>query len=79
MSVPITSWLEGGLKGRVDDLLGEKAVRARGLFRPEAIAAIRGGAWNPAETRRRRTGEKLWALMMLEAWIRTFVDRRGRP
>ena len=36
------------------------------------------GEPEPGETRRRRLGEKLWALAMLEAWLRVFVDGRGR-
>ncbi len=38
------------------------------------------GQDEPFETRRRRIGEKLWALIMLEQWLRIFIDRRGaRP
>ena len=29
------------------------------------------------ETRRRRVGEKLWALIMLEAWVRHVVEGKS--
>lgn len=79
MSVPVTDWALGPLRPLVEELLSERAVRARGLFRPEFVAQLLSGAGLPAETRRRRVGEKLWALAMLEAWLRRFVDRRGSP
>ena len=31
----------------------------------------------PSEIRKRRVGERLWALAMLEAWMRVVID--GRP
>jgi len=93
MSVPITDWLlgkkpergtssaaRGGLAPLLDELLSESALRARGLFRPEYVAQLMRGQDEPFETRRRRIGEKLWALIMLEQWLRIFIDRRGaRP
>ncbi len=77
MSVPATDWVLGPLRPIIDELLNEQAVRARGLFRPEFIARLLSGTGLPSETRRRRVGEKLWTLAMLEAWVRRFVDRRG--
>jgi asparagine synthase (glutamine-hydrolysing) len=80
MSVPITDWVQGPLRPIIDDLLSPQSLRRRGLFRPEYVERLRSGQDEPAETRRRRIGEKLWALAMLEAWLRRFYDRRGaRP
>jgi asparagine synthase (glutamine-hydrolysing) len=78
MSVPITDWVLGPLAGLVDDLLGPAALARRGLFRDEYVGRLRRGEQEPGEARRRRLGEKLWALAMLEAWLRVFVDGRGR-
>jgi asparagine synthase (glutamine-hydrolysing) len=80
MSVPVTDWVLGSkeLEAKLDDLLGERSVRARGLFRPEFVARLRAGEDVPSETRRRRVGERIWALAMLEGWLRAFVDKRGR-
>jgi asparagine synthase (glutamine-hydrolysing) len=77
MSVPVTDWLFGALRPLVEAHLNSKAVLHRGLFRPEFIAQLRSGTGLPSETRRRRMGEKLWTLLMLEAWLVRFVDRRG--
>jgi asparagine synthase (glutamine-hydrolysing) len=78
MGVPITDLLQAKpLADRVEALLGEASVRARGLFRPELVKSLRAGQDVPSETRRRRVGERLWTLLMLEAWMRRFVDGRG--
>jgi asparagine synthase (glutamine-hydrolysing) len=86
MSVPTTDWLLGA-KGQsgpaplaplVSALLGPEALRRRGLFQPAYVEQLRAGNDQPFETRRRRIGEKLWALVMLEAWLRRFIDARGQ-
>ena len=85
MSVPITDWLLGPKKSQargalmplIDELLSESALRRRGLFRPEYVARLLSGQDEPFETRRRRVGEKLWALCMIEQWLRIFIDGRG--
>lgn len=85
MSVPVTDWLlgvQGGppapLAEIVADVLGEASLKRRGLFRPAYVAQLLRGVDRAVETRRRRVGEKLWTLLMLELWLRAFVDRRGR-
>ena len=78
MSVPITDWVLGGLAPAVEDLLGPKALARRGLFREEYVGRLRQGQNEPNETRRRRVGERLWTLAMLESWLRVFIDGRGR-
>jgi asparagine synthase (glutamine-hydrolysing) len=78
MSVPITDWVLGPLAATLEDLLGPAALARRGLFRDEYVARLRQGQNEPNETRRRRIGERLWALAMLEAWLRVFIDGRGR-
>jgi asparagine synthase (glutamine-hydrolysing) len=79
MSVPITDWVLGGLlAGAVADLLGPASLARRGLFREEYVGRLRAGHNEPNETRRRRVGERLWTLAMLEAWLRVFIDGRGQ-
>ncbi|HVJ17114.1 MAG TPA: asparagine synthase-related protein [Polyangiaceae bacterium] len=79
MSVPITDFVFGSaLSPLVEELLGEDSLRRRGLFRSDFVARLRAGQDVPGETRRRRIGERLWALLMLEAWLRRFVDGRGQ-
>jgi asparagine synthase (glutamine-hydrolysing) len=78
MSVPVTDWTLGPLNALVAELLGPGALARRGLFDPRYVERLRHGQDDPGELRRRRIGEKLWTLVMLEAWLRVFVDRRGR-
>jgi asparagine synthase (glutamine-hydrolysing) len=78
MSVPITDWALGPLAGILEDLLGPAALARRGLFRPEYVEQLRRGHDVANEIRRRRIGERLWTLAMLEAWLRVFVDGRGQ-
>ena len=78
MSVPLTDWVLGPLRGLMDDLLGEASLRRRGFFRPEFVLPLLQGQNQPEETRRRRIGERLWCLAMLEAWLRVFVDGKGK-
>jgi len=53
-------------------------LKRRNLFRAEYVDRLRQGRNDARETRRRRIGERLWALAMLEAWMRVFIDGRGR-
>jgi asparagine synthase (glutamine-hydrolysing) len=78
MSVPVTDWVLGPLAPVVEELLGPASLARRGFFRPEYVERLRKGRNDPDETRRRRIGERLWALLALEAWLRVFVDGRGR-
>ncbi len=78
MSVPITDWALGPLAPVLADLLGLESLARRGLFRPEFVAELRAGHDAPNELRRRRVGERLWTLAMLEAWLRVFIDGKGR-
>ena len=78
MSVPITEWVLGPLAKTLEDLLGPAALARRGLFRDDYVARLRRGENDPQEIRRRRVGERLWTLAMLEAWLRVFIDGRGK-
>ena len=78
MSVPITDWVLGGLAPAMEALLGPRALAQRGLFRADYVGRLRQGQNEPNETRRRRAGERLWTLAMLEGWLRVFIDGRGQ-
>jgi asparagine synthase (glutamine-hydrolysing) len=77
MSVPMTDWLMGPLRDVMETYIGDAAVAARGWFREDAVAALRSGQDHAGETRKRRVGEKLWALIMLEAWMRHTVEGKS--
>ena len=78
MSVHITDWVLGPLASRVEELLGPQAIASRGIFQSTYVQQLRRGMNEPHEVRRRRVGERLWTLVMLEAWLRIFVDGRGK-
>ena len=63
------------LEELADELLGDAAVRARGLIEPAYAARLRqhlsAGTCVAARLAR------LWSLLLLELWCRIFVDRRG--
>ena len=68
---PLRSWLVGDLAPLADDLLSERTLAGRGIVNPRAVAQMRqandaGSADNSLH---------LYALMTLELWCRTFIDR----
>jgi asparagine synthase (glutamine-hydrolysing) len=72
---PLRSWLVGDLAPMLDEVLSPQAVRERGLFDPaevqRLVAANRSGQEDNAL--------RLWALLTLEVWQQTFLDRPVRP
>ena len=68
--VPIAPWFRGPSRPMLEDvLLGDRAA-ARGLFRPDAVRTLldqhAGGKWDHAY--------RLWGLLVLETWLRTWLD-----
>jgi len=74
---PLRGWLANELAPFVDDLLSPASVRRRGLFRPEAVAAVVADF----RTGRRDTAYRIWQLLTLELWQEAFLDSssRARP
>ncbi|MCT2584349.1 hypothetical protein JT362_14580 [Actinophytocola sp. S1-96] len=70
MLVPVQQWLHGPLRELSEDLLLGPSARARDLFRQDTIRSwLRGdGTLLP------RQGGKLWLVLTLELWLRSFVD-----
>ncbi|QHY96612.1 Asparagine synthetase [glutamine-hydrolyzing] 1 [Streptomyces sp. S4.7] len=68
MRVPVQQWLDGPLRELGHDLLLGRSARARGLFREDTIRSwLRGeGTLLP------RQGGKLWLVLTLELWLRSF-------
>jgi asparagine synthase (glutamine-hydrolysing) len=71
--IPLDRWLRDDLRSMVDDLLAPDRVRARGLFEPAVVAALRAEHAAGARTH----GDRLWTLMMAELWMREYLDGRG--
>jgi len=68
---PIRNWFRCDLRAMVDELLSDEVVRRRGLFDPLAVRKLvcddRNGIKDNAY--------RIWALLTLETWQRTFVDQ----
>jgi asparagine synthase (glutamine-hydrolysing) len=68
---PLRAWIGGDMRELVDDCLSPATVNSRGLFDARAVRKLvvdndRGVADNAL---------RIWALVVLELWQRTFLDR----
>jgi asparagine synthase (glutamine-hydrolysing) len=72
--IPLARWLRTDLRPLLDDLLAPEQVRARGLFRVDAVERLK----SEHATARRSHADRLWTLMMAELWLREYLDRGGR-
>jgi asparagine synthase (glutamine-hydrolysing) len=63
--MPLSPWLEGGLKKHLDHSLGPDGLARRGLFREGALARL------VHDHRRQRSNHagRLWTLAVLERWF----------
>jgi asparagine synthase (glutamine-hydrolysing) len=77
MTLPLAAWFDGALGDLARDVLTERAVRERGLFRWEYIARLLDRKWLSRDPARARTIDKLWLAMVTELHHRT-IDRIGR-
>ena len=68
--VPVDEWLRGELRDLPADVLLDPRSTSRGLFRTAEVERL------IADHRDRRTdnGLRIWALVQLELWFRTYVD-----
>jgi len=70
---PIDLWLRRELKELAYDTLLSLAARQRGLFRPDFVERL----LDEHCAYRANHHTRLWALLMLELWFRTWID--GEP
>jgi len=70
---PLRQWLRDDLEGVTRELLAPERLRSRGLFRPEAVQEVLRE--NAADTRDH--AYLIYALLNLEFWMETFIDRPG--
>ena len=69
-AAPIGSWLRGPLAGMTTDLLLDGRLAGRGLFHMPHVEQL----WRDHRTGRAEHPHRLWQLVMLELWFRTFID-----
>jgi len=72
LSVPIGSWLNGGLRTEVDRMLHPERLRATGILNAHIVSRLllehRSGRANHARA--------LWALLALERWRDRWIENR---
>ncbi len=67
---PLRAWMGGELRPLIDDCLSPATIRERGLFDPAAVRSlVRDNEAGTADNALR-----IWALVVLELWQRTFID-----
>jgi asparagine synthase (glutamine-hydrolysing) len=67
---PADYWLARDLREMIDDLLGEKNLRARELFDPHAVR----GLIDEQRRGRHDWSLQIWQFLTLELWMRAFID-----
>ena len=71
--VPISQWTRGNWNGVVRDVLLDRRTRERGIVDPPAVEALlRAHAAGQTDG-----ADRLWSLLNLELWYRTFIDNQG--
>jgi asparagine synthase (glutamine-hydrolysing) len=72
-TAPIRGWLQRDLRPLVDEWLSPDTITRRGLFSPGAVRSL------VQEHREGREDNawKIFQLITLELWARTFIDRDG--
>jgi len=73
-SAPLRAWIRNDLREMVDDLLSPKAIRDRGLYRPETVWA----RINADRHGRQDNAHFIWNLLCRELWFRELIDQGGR-
>jgi asparagine synthase (glutamine-hydrolysing) len=71
--VPIDSWLRDSLRHLPGEILLDPRSVERGYFQPRFVSAL----IDDHVAGRRDNSHRLWALIQLELWLRTFVDQRS--
>jgi len=71
--VPFAAWTRGGWNQVARDILLDRTSRERGLLDPVAVdRLLRDHADGRTEG-----GDRIWTLVNLELWHRTFIDQEG--
>ena len=68
--VPVGRWFRNELRGELTEVLLDRSTLDRGLFDPETVRSL----VDEHLSGRRERGHQLWALLMLELWMRNYLD-----
>jgi asparagine synthase (glutamine-hydrolysing) len=72
---PLARWLQGPLREQALDLLSEERIRKRGYFRPEAVRWLLERHFSGKQN----LFDQIFALLVIELWFQTFLDKGGSP
>lgn len=73
--VPLGDWFRGPLRHLPGDVLLDPRTLERGMFRPAEVRALVDDHASGAVDNEHR----IWTLMQLELWLRTYVDAAPAP
>jgi asparagine synthase (glutamine-hydrolysing) len=71
--VPLAEWFRGPLRSYLEETLLSPRALGRGIFRPDAVRALVREHMSGA----RDVSWKLWSLLNVELWHRTWIDPEG--
>jgi asparagine synthase (glutamine-hydrolysing) len=69
-AVPLAVWLRGEMRTLPEEILLDPAASRRGIFDPQAV-----GTMIEEHREGRERADQLWAMINLELWFQTCVDR----
>jgi asparagine synthase (glutamine-hydrolysing) len=71
--VPFATWTRGGWNAVARDVLLDPRTRQRGIIDPRGVETLlRDHAAGTTDG-----GDRIWTLLNLELWYRTFIDKQG--
>jgi asparagine synthase (glutamine-hydrolysing) len=75
LSVPVSAWINEGMRGEVDRLLDGERLRRQDLLDPSAVSRLL------AEHRAQASdhGRRLWPLVTLQRWHERWFEGEARP
>jgi asparagine synthase (glutamine-hydrolysing) len=68
-AIPIAEWLRGPLREWGSDLLDPARLRQQGYLQPAPVTA----AWGAHQSGQADNSERLWNVLMFEAWLETYT------
>jgi asparagine synthase (glutamine-hydrolysing) len=73
--IPLGTWFRGPLRELAGDTLLDKRARARGQLRPNVVERL----LNEHGRGERDHGHRLWCLLVLELWQRSWLETAAMP
>ena len=73
--VPVKLWMHGPLGRMAKDVLLDGRTRQRGIYNVDYLESL----FQRHDAGPEDYSKQIWSLLVLETWLRTFVDASGRP